>query len=205
MPADPSEHAVEPPALPTTSYAVLGLLAFGEELSGYDLKKWAEESIKFFYWSPSFSQIYSQLKRLAALGFVTSRDEHTDGPHDRRVYAITPAGRDAVQQWVSSAPLDPSVLKHSLLMRVWLGHLAEPEQLEELLAAHRARMVELAERSAAHEQGARRGTWAYPELALRWSHRYYQAEIALTDALLQDLRELATADIDETGHPAATP
>jgi hypothetical protein len=32
----------ERPALPATSWAVLGLLSFCEEPSGYDLKKWAD-------------------------------------------------------------------------------------------------------------------------------------------------------------------
>ena len=29
-------------SLPATGYAVLGLLSFGRELSGYELKKWAD-------------------------------------------------------------------------------------------------------------------------------------------------------------------
>ncbi|GAA2882703.1 hypothetical protein [Streptomyces mexicanus] len=37
----------ERPALPASSWAVLGLLSFGEELSGYDLKKWADRSLRF--------------------------------------------------------------------------------------------------------------------------------------------------------------
>ncbi|MDJ0428984.1 PadR family transcriptional regulator, partial [Rhodococcus fascians] len=41
--------------LRSTSWPVLGILSFGEELSGYDLKKWASYSVRFFYWSPSFS------------------------------------------------------------------------------------------------------------------------------------------------------
>ena len=41
------------------------MLAFGEEVSGYDIKKWADWSVGYFYWSPSFSQVYSELKRLA--------------------------------------------------------------------------------------------------------------------------------------------
>jgi hypothetical protein len=34
--------------LPPTSWAVLGMLAFGEEVSGYDIKKWADWSIGYF-------------------------------------------------------------------------------------------------------------------------------------------------------------
>ena len=55
-----------------TAYALLGLLSFDRELSGYDLKKWADSSLRFFYWSPATSQIYVELKRLEKLGFVTA-------------------------------------------------------------------------------------------------------------------------------------
>ncbi len=34
--------------LPTTTYAVLGLLSLGEELSGYELRQWALRSLRFF-------------------------------------------------------------------------------------------------------------------------------------------------------------
>ena len=39
--------------LPTTSYAVLGLLSFRGAMSGYDLKKWSDFSLRFFFWSPA--------------------------------------------------------------------------------------------------------------------------------------------------------
>ena len=58
------------PELPTTSYAVLGLLSFGRELSGYELKKWADHSLRFFFWSPAISNIYGELKRLQRLGLA---------------------------------------------------------------------------------------------------------------------------------------
>ena len=56
------------PSLRATSWAVLGLLSFGEELSGYDLKKWADWSLRFFYWAPSYSQIYGELRKLEEIG-----------------------------------------------------------------------------------------------------------------------------------------
>jgi len=60
--------------LPATGYAVLGLLSFGRELTGYELKQWADGSLRFFYWSPAVSQIYSELKRLE-IGPVVQREE----------------------------------------------------------------------------------------------------------------------------------
>ncbi len=67
------------PALPATSWAVLGMLTFGEELSGSDLKSWADWSIGFYYWSPSVSQVYTELKKLETLGFVSSREVSESG------------------------------------------------------------------------------------------------------------------------------
>ncbi len=80
------------------------MLAFGEELSGYDIKKWADWSVGYFYWSPSFSQIYSELKRLESHGYATSRVQHDGGPRGRRTYQITESGRDAVSKWAIEAP-----------------------------------------------------------------------------------------------------
>src|SRR5437899_2905799 len=54
--------------LPTTSYAVLGLLSFRGAMSRYDLKKWSDFSLRFFCWSPATSNIYGELKRLRSLG-----------------------------------------------------------------------------------------------------------------------------------------
>ncbi|MEV0809928.1 PadR family transcriptional regulator [Micromonospora sp. NPDC050200] len=201
MPAVPSEPV--DPDLPATSYAVLGLLSFGEELSGYDLKMWSDWTIRFFYWSPSFSQIYSHLKRLESLGYVRSRTVESASARDRRLYSITDEGLTLMRRWAATAPLDPPVLKHSLLLRVWLGHLAEPARLEQLLTEHLDDVRQLATNAEARRQGAVRGAWAYPEIALRWARRYYEAEAALAEALLADLRELAERPVDATGHLAA--
>ena len=50
--------------LPGSAYAVLGLLSFGAELSGYELRQLALNSLRFFYWTPAQSQIYRELRRL---------------------------------------------------------------------------------------------------------------------------------------------
>ena len=85
-----------PESLPMTAYALLGLLSFDRELSGYDLKKWADSSLRFFYWSPATSQIYAELKRLEKLGLVSARETPQDELRNKRVYRITDAGRDAL-------------------------------------------------------------------------------------------------------------
>ncbi|MFF4579106.1 PadR family transcriptional regulator [Streptomyces sp. NPDC001373] len=178
--------------LPATSWAVLGLLSFGEELSGYDLKKWADRSLRFFYWSPSFSQIYSELKRLEKAGYASSRMVAQDsGTRDKRVYRITGEGMDAVCHWARETPVDPPVLKHGPMLRLWLGHLLEPAQMRELLLqqqefAEGMRRGAEADVAAAQEDKA----WAYPTLTLKWAERYYASERDLAAAMLEDIEAL---------------
>ncbi|MBD0424075.1 PadR family transcriptional regulator [Streptomyces sp. TRM S81-3] len=180
------------PPLPATAWAVLGLLSFGEELSGYDLKKWADWSLRFFYWSPSFSQIYGELKRLERAGYVTARQVAPQaGGRDKRVYAITEAGMAAVRDWAREAPVEPPVLKHGVMLRLWLGHLLGPERMREVLGRHREYAETMRRRAAADVEGARtEEAWAYPALTLRWAERYYASERDLADAMLADLEEL---------------
>ncbi|MEU9299446.1 PadR family transcriptional regulator [Streptomyces sp. NPDC048269] len=191
-------------ALPATSWAVLGLLSFGEELSGYDLKKRSDRSLRFFYWSPSFSQMYSELKRLEKAGYATSRKvAQESGARDKRVYRITDDGMAAVREWVREAPVDPPVLKHGPMLRLWLGHLLEPEQMREVLVQQQEFAEEMRRRAVADaeraEDGAERaedvppvGARAYPTLTLRWAERYYASERDLAAAMLDDIEELGT-------------
>ncbi|RAG87169.1 PadR family transcriptional regulator [Streptacidiphilus pinicola] len=175
--------------LPVTSWAVLGLLSFGAELSGYDLKKWADASLRYFYWSPSFSQIYGELRRLEAAGCATSRLVRPEaGARPKRLYRITDAGLEAVRTWAREAPVDAPMLKHPPLLRLWLGHLTGPDRLRETLDALRLDAERLRARAAADlALAAGEPDWAFPLLALRWSERYYAAQRDLAAGLRADL------------------
>ncbi|MEV7614365.1 PadR family transcriptional regulator [Streptomyces sp. NPDC089799] len=200
--------------LPATSWAVLGLLSFGEELSGYDLKKWSDRSLRFFYWSPSFSQIYGELKRLEKAGYATSRMVAQEtGTRDKRVYRITDAGLAAVRDWARETRVDAPVLKHGPMLRLWLGHLLEPEQIHEVLRQHGEFAESMRLRAADDAQhveqmadataddpdeggggvpGEGGAAGAYPALTLRWAERYYASERDLALAMLSDIERLGT-------------
>ncbi|KOU25851.1 PadR family transcriptional regulator [Streptomyces sp. WM6372] len=178
--------------LPATGWAVLGLLSFGEELSGYDLKKWSDRSLGFFYWSPSFSQIYSELKRLEKAGYASSRlVAQETGARDKRVYRITDEGMAAVREWARETPVDPPVLKHGPMLRLWLGHLLEPDQMREVLLRHQEFAQEMRRRAAADAEAALdEPAWAHPRLTLTWAERHYASEAALAAAMLDDIAAL---------------
>ena len=178
----------EPAKLPPTAWAVLGVLAFGEELTGYEVRQWADHVLRFFYWSPAMSQIYSELKRLEQVGYAASRSAVSDDGRGKRVYAITGPGEAALAEWAGRAPVEPPVLKHGPMLRVWLGHLSTPERLRAQLLEHRADMERmLAEAESSQELAVRFPEWAYPELTIRWAIRYYTAQRDLADRMLADL------------------
>lgn len=176
------------PRLPATAYALLGLLSFDRELSGYDLKKWADSSLRFFYWAPAMSQIYTELKRLDGLGYVTSREVAQDEQRTKRVYRITDVGRAALTDWVEHDDVEPPMLKHSPLLRVWLGHLTTPARLRTVLESHRAYAARMeADAHAAASLAAVTPDWEFPAVVTAWSERYYRREIEMIDELLAEL------------------
>jgi DNA-binding PadR family transcriptional regulator len=192
------------PNLAATSWALLGMLSYEYELSGYDIRKWIDWSMRFFYGSPAYSQIYSELKKLENLGLVTSRVEDSGGTRNRRLYKITEAGLDAVTLWANEAPLDPPVLKHSPLLRVTLGHLTSPARLKEMLQEHLAYADEMHRRAAKDAKWAGADpSWAYARVALQWAERYYANERELTLKLIKELDE-AEAEFPRVGDGGRT-
>ncbi|MGE2734693.1 PadR family transcriptional regulator [Mycolicibacterium vaccae] len=181
--ADDSSEGV---SISPTGWALLGMLSGGAELSGYDIKKWINWAIRFFYSSPAYSQIYSELKRLERLGLVSSRVD--TGIRNRRMYKITDAGLAAVTRWANDEPVEPPTLKHNPLLRVMLGHLHNPGRLREILSEHVAYAEQLHEAAATEARWTtEQPAWAYARLALRWSEQYYAAE---RDLALQMIKEL---------------
>jgi DNA-binding PadR family transcriptional regulator len=180
------------PKIPATAWAVLGILSFGRELTGYDIKNWSDAILHFFYWSPATSQIYTELRRLEDLGLVSSRTVARDELRDKTVYAITPIGTEALRSWQATVDAEAPILKHGVLLRIWLGHLAEPDRLREQIAEHHARLLaELASAKESQEQADTQPDWAYPALVASWAVRRIESEIELTNSMLIDLDRLA--------------
>lgn len=191
------------PQLATTSWALLGLLSYEHELSGYDIRKWIDWSMRFFYGSPAYSQIYSELKKLEKMGLLTSRVE-SNGTRSRRLYKITPAGLEAAERWARETPAERPTLKHPAVLRVTLGHLSDPAALREMLQEHLA-YVDAMHRDAAKEaKWASDPSWAYAKIALDWAERYYASERELTLQLMKDLDE-AEAKFPKVGEGAKIP
>ena len=70
------------PALTTTSYSVLALLAL-QPWTTYQLAKQMERSLGFI-WPRAVSRLYEEPKKLVAAGLATSRPEATRRPESVR-------------------------------------------------------------------------------------------------------------------------
>jgi len=175
--------------LTPTAYAILGLLSFGRELTGYELKQWADDSLRFFYTAPAMSQVYSELERLHTAGLVLDRTVE-DGNRTVRSYRLSARGDAVLRAWAAETLPEPPVLKHHLALRVFLGHLLEPEQLVDQVTAHRAWLEHmLAELAVVEDELAADDphTWRYARLVAAWGRRYYDNELAAMDELLASL------------------
>jgi DNA-binding PadR family transcriptional regulator len=117
----------------TLGYALLGLLA-RRERSGYDLARELRRPVGYF-WQARHSQIYPELARLEAQGLVA---HHVVAQHDRpdkKVYAITEAGREALRTWVT-APLEEPPVRDELVLRAYSVWLADPEAAAAFFREH---------------------------------------------------------------------
>ena len=70
-----------------------------DEMSGLELAKAFDASLGFF-WRASHQQIYQELKKLSQKGWLDSQAVPQPGKPRKILYAITPAGRAAIDSWV---------------------------------------------------------------------------------------------------------
>jgi len=118
--------------LTVTESALLGMLARYGESSGYSLRKQAEEGIGFF-WSPSKSQIYEVLPRLASRGLTTGRIQEQPDKPDRHLWRITPRGQGALRRWLSTPEPDPLNRLNVMMLKLFFGDYGEPTELVRMI------------------------------------------------------------------------
>lgn len=106
-------------------YAILGMLALLKKSSGYDLKKHMEASTQNF-WKESFSSIYPVLEDLEKEQLVVKLDVRAKNDRKRNVYALTPAGKKALENWLVKPPENLQV-RNELLLKLFFGNLVSIE------------------------------------------------------------------------------
>ena len=111
--------------LTTSSYAILGLLAL-RPWTTYELAKQMAVSLRNF-WPRAESKLYEEPKKLVAHGLAEVRSDSV-GRRPRSVYSITPAGRQALKDWLDE-PGAAASLEFEALVKVFFAEQGTKEQL----------------------------------------------------------------------------
>lgn len=109
------------------SYGLLSLIAV-EPCTGYDLT----QRIQLF-WNANHSQIYPLLAQLEEKGYVRFTLVPQSDKPDKKVYTITPAGVEAVQQWITE-PTDYPVVRDEFALKTFSLFLVDKPAVRALLA-----------------------------------------------------------------------
>ena len=123
------------------SHAVLTSL-LEKSSSGYELARRFDKSIGFV-WHATHQQIYRELARMEAAGWVESCAALDAGNTRKRSYRVLPAGRDELLRWAAepSAPMD---LRDEFTVRLRadaaLGPLGLAAELERRIAQHQEKL-----------------------------------------------------------------
>jgi PadR family transcriptional regulator AphA len=118
-------------SMTTTSYAVLGLLAI-KPWTTYELVRQVEFSLRRF-WPRAQSKLYEEPKKLVSLGLAAAREEAV-GKRRRTWYEITPAGREALAEWLAEPGAGPALEFEQLLKLHFADQATKAAVLDNLAA-----------------------------------------------------------------------
>lgn len=111
--------------------------------SGYDLARRFDKSIGFF-WHATHQQIYRELGRMEAAGWIASSSAPDAGKTRKRIYRVLPPGQAELLRWAvePSAPMD---LRDEFMVRLRadaaLGSLDLAPELERRIALHQDKLA----------------------------------------------------------------
>lgn len=108
-------------------FAILGLLAEASG-SGYDLLRRFDETLANV-WPATQSQLYSELNKLAAQEMIEICGR---GGRGRKVYRVTNAGGEALEQWIRSPDQDLDA-RCAMLLRIFLLGTVSASEARQLL------------------------------------------------------------------------
>ena len=121
-------------------HGLLGLLTYTDS-TGYDLSKLFADSLNFF-WNAPGSQIYRELDRMEKTGWVSSRGIVQEGRPNKRLYSISPSGREELTRWLADFRYKHENNHSAIIMRIFFGADIDPEKTIELLEEFRRQCAE---------------------------------------------------------------
>lgn len=101
-----------------TDCVILGLLAH-QSLTGYEIKKWMDNALGYF-WGASYGSIYPTLAKMEQEGKVTAVKTIEYG-RDKVVYSITELGREQLKGWLALGTAQNEI-RYETLLKLFFGN-----------------------------------------------------------------------------------
>lgn len=163
-------------------------------MSGYDIKTFIDGAISHF-WSESYGQIYTTLRKLDGDGLVRSKSKPEE-PRSKTTYRITSKGRKVLRQWLEDPPM-PEAPRYEISLKLFFGseipveasldhvrrYRREQDALLETFTAYEAHLKEEATngRRYVYWRAVLRGGLITARCRIQWCRE--------TEALLEELLE----------------
>jgi PadR family transcriptional regulator, regulatory protein AphA len=149
------------PALTTTSYAILGLLAV-KPWTTHELVLQVDRSLRRI-WPRAQSKLYEEPKKLVAHGFARAADDPV-GRRRRTRYTITAKGRRALAAWLEQ-PGDGPILEFEQLLKISFADSGSKADIVANLEATRTWVLDQNEENLATARAYQEGRGAFPQRA----------------------------------------
>ena len=111
------------------SYLVLGILAVRGPSTPYELKRFVQLSVGYF-WPFPHTQLYAEPARLAEAGLLEETREESG--RRRRHYSITDEGRAVLDEWFAEPATTPLQVRDLGLLKLFFSELTGAEEVAAL-------------------------------------------------------------------------
>ncbi|WLP90840.1 PadR family transcriptional regulator [Gordonia sp. NB41Y] len=121
-------------------HAILAELLDDAGASGYRLAKTFDVAVAS-YWYATPQQLYAELTRLEAEGLISGREVVQERRPNKRVYTLTPTGREVLEHFVEKTSR-PTFMRDDLLVKVRACDIGEvPALIDDLRARSQQALV----------------------------------------------------------------
>jgi PadR family transcriptional regulator AphA len=183
------------------SYEILGLVGRGGA-GPHDLLRLAKRG-RMFAWAGE-SQYYTEPKRLAGLGYLSSRKE-PGKTRERTVYTLTEKGLEALREYART-PVAFTPLKSDALLRLLICDLVGEQITRESMAALRDDIADIEARLEDAERTAQQlpHREKYLLLVVGFMDRFLELHLELVDQVERELTQAAKPSARPRRRPRAS-
>jgi DNA-binding PadR family transcriptional regulator len=143
------------------------LVSLAERAStGYDLARRFDRSIGQF-WTATHQQVYKVLARMEGNGWLVATHVAQEGRPDKKLYDLTPAGRDELAEWIGQ-PADPEATRSDLAVKIRGASYGDRAAVADEVRRHRTMHAERLEFYLANEKRE------FPDPSALTGHRLHQ-------------------------------